>query len=77
MRCSDSPGGKTALTEKITAKYNEKIQMGRPDDYHNPDTRLHSFLLDKDNRVVLTGNPIGNEPLWELYKEQIRELINR
>ena len=41
------------------------------------DTRLHSFLLDKDNKVVLTGNPVGNESLWELYKEQIRELINR
>jgi len=40
------------------------------------DTRLHSFLLDKDNKVVLVGNPLGNEQLWELYKEQIRQLVN-
>ncbi len=39
-------------------------------------TRLHSFLLDKNNRVILIGNPLGNGPLWELYKEQIRALIN-
>ena len=40
------------------------------------DKRLHSFLLDKDNKVVLVGNPLGNEKLWELYKDQIRQLIN-
>jgi hypothetical protein len=40
------------------------------------DKRLHAFLLDKDNRVVLVGNPLGNAPLWELYKEQIRTLVN-
>jgi hypothetical protein len=40
------------------------------------DKRLHAFLLDKDNRVILVGNPLGNEKLWELYKEQIRTLIN-
>lgn len=39
------------------------------------DKRFHSFLLDKDNNVVLVGNPLGNEKLWELYKEQVRTLI--
>lgn len=33
----------------------------------------HTFLLDRQNRVVLVGNPIGNERLWELYKKEIRE----
>jgi thiol-disulfide isomerase/thioredoxin len=40
------------------------------------DKRLHAFLLDKDNKVVMVGNPLGNEPLWKLYKEQIRTLVN-
>lgn len=29
------------------------------------------FLLDKDNRVVMIGNPIANPKIWNLYKEQI------
>ena len=41
------------------------------------ENEFHTFLLDRDGNVVLTGNPIGNEPLWELYKEQIRTLINQ
>lgn len=35
---------------------------------------FHTFLLDRQNRVVLVGNPVGNEQLWELYKKEIREL---
>jgi len=29
------------------------------------------FLLDKDNKVVLIGNPTINPQIWELYKQQI------
>jgi len=29
------------------------------------------FLLDKDNKVLMVGNPILNPKIWELYKEQI------
>ena len=29
------------------------------------------FLLDKDNKVVLLGNPINNYKIWELYKKQL------
>ena len=44
---------------------------------HIPTNRqLHAFLLDKNNKVVLVGNPLGNESLWELYREQIRALVN-
>lgn len=38
------------------------------------DNRFHSFLLDKDDKILLVGNPLGNDSLWELYKQQIREL---
>lgn len=38
------------------------------------DPRLHVFLLDHENRVVLVGSPIGNKNLWELYKQQIEHL---
>ena len=36
---------------------------------------LHTFLLDKDNRVVLAGEPMANPELWGLYVSAIRELI--
>ena len=36
----------------------------------------HTFLLDRQNRVVLVGNPIGNERLWELYKKEIKNIIS-
>ena len=29
------------------------------------------FLLDKDNRALMIGNPTLNPRIWELYKEQI------
>ncbi|MDR2145537.1 MAG: hypothetical protein LBE91_03635 [Tannerella sp.] len=31
------------------------------------------FLLDKDNKVVMIGNPVLNPGIWELYKKIIRE----
>ena len=37
--------------------------------------QLHTFLLDKNNRVILVGNPLHNPPLWELYKSTIQKLI--
>ena len=39
--------------------------------------RLHVFLLDSANRVVLVGSPIGNRKLWELYKQQIGKLTGQ
>lgn len=35
------------------------------------DLSLQCFLLDKDNKVVLIGNPAANPQIWELYKQQI------
>jgi hypothetical protein len=29
------------------------------------------FLLDKDNKVVMVGNPVLNPGIWELYKKII------
>ena len=29
------------------------------------------FLLDKNDKVLMVGNPVSNERIWELYKEQI------
>lgn len=52
-------------------------------DYNNDIERLNkfpvkkeyrTFLLDEENNVILMGTPAHNDKLWELYKQQIREL---
>lgn len=35
---------------------------------------LHTFLLDKDNRVIMCGDPLPSPQLWETYKKKIRQL---
>ena len=37
--------------------------------------QLHIFLLDKDNRVILVGNPLRNPTLWVLYQRTIQTMI--
>ena len=39
------------------------------------DRRFHTFLLDYDNKIILVGNPINNDDLWSMYKEQILSRI--
>jgi hypothetical protein len=39
------------------------------------DNRFHTFLIDKNGKVVLVGNPVNNPALWELYKTTITTLI--
>jgi hypothetical protein len=36
---------------------------------------FHAFLLDKNNKVALVGDPSYNPALWKLYKEQIQKLL--
>jgi hypothetical protein len=35
------------------------------------DPKYQCFLLDKDNKVLLIGNPFTNPGIWELYKKTI------
>lgn len=37
-------------------------------------TDLQTFLLNRKHDVLLVGNPLGREVLWELYKKQIETL---
>jgi hypothetical protein len=39
------------------------------------DKRFHTFLLDKNGKVVFVGDPVNNPPLRELYKTTITTLI--
>ena len=37
---------------------------------------MHSFLLDSEGKVVLVGNPIQNQAMFDLYKKTIEEMMN-
>ena len=32
---------------------------------------LHTFTLDKDNKVILVGDPIKNERIWDLVQREL------
>lgn len=38
------------------------------------DRRLHAFLLNRNNEVVLIGNPVNNPQLWALYESTAKTL---
>jgi len=35
---------------------------------------LHTFLLDRDNKILLVGNPLNNQKIFYLYKKTIESL---
>jgi len=38
-----------------------------------PPLPFRTFLLNKDNKVILTGTPINNPEMWKLYKKEIEQ----
>lgn len=36
------------------------------------DSRFQTFLLDKNNKVMLIGNPVNNPKIWSLFKQEIK-----
>ena len=32
---------------------------------------LQCFLIDQNNHIILIGNPIRNDNIWDLYKKAI------
>ena len=56
----------------VLADYGRLFQKSNP---HIPaDSRLHVFLLDGDRNVVLAGDPMRDNLLWEMYLRQIKAL---
>lgn len=37
---------------------------------------LHTFLLDKDNNVILVGSPLGNPAIEKLFKTMTADLLD-
>jgi len=41
------------------------------------DRRLHSFLLDKKNNVILVGNPNKNESIKKIFIKEVKKKLNK
>ncbi|WP_292269191.1 hypothetical protein [Butyricimonas sp.] len=68
-----------------TLKKKNKFRLPIFHDYENKmgklnlfpkDPNYQTFLLNKENKVILIGNPIGNLPLWKLYKKVLSEALS-
>jgi len=44
--------------------------------HFSQEIKYQCFLLDKNNKVLIVGNPMLNPQIWELYKEKITEKSN-
>lgn len=44
---------------------------------HLPENKMmHTFLLDKDNNVIMVGNPLNSIKMEELFKKTIEEILS-
>lgn len=50
----------------------KKNEIGKLNKFSNK-IEYQCFLLDKDNRVVLVGNPTLNSQIWHLFKQIVKE----
>lgn len=39
------------------------------------DTRFQSFLLDRNNRIVLIGNPLNGDAMWNLFESTLENML--
>ena len=39
------------------------------------DSRYHTFLLDRNNRVVLVGNPLASDAMWSLFRKTLDNML--
>jgi len=63
--------------ELLLDGFNHPIIFDQHNDFyklnHFPKFPYRTFLLDKDNKVILIGTPTNNPKIWELYKQQFSQ----
>lgn len=64
-----------------SVKFNYPVILDSEDNFKksNPNIPnnkiLHTFLLDKDNNVIMVGNPVNNSEVNELFKTTVSEAL--
>ena len=54
--------------------YDKENKYPRTNKLEKTLARNRSFLLDKDNRIVVIGEPLASAELWQLYKNALKKL---
>ena len=53
----------------------KKNQFELSNPYIPEDSRYHTFLLDKNNKVVLVGNPLASDAMWDLFRKTLDNML--
>lgn len=56
--------------------YDRTGEMNKVNDFPKSPL-LQCFLTDKNNHIILVGNPIRNDNLWDLYKKAIQLALTK
>lgn len=48
----------------------ERKNTTLPSDY-----KFHTFLVDRNNKVVLIGNPLNGDAMWNLFKSTLENML--
>ena len=73
---------KIMLTLKVhnlenNAYIDENNELKNSRIFSSIDSRFHTFLLDKDNKVILVGNPLKNPKIEELFYKIVEEKLGK
>ena len=63
-------------SNKIRAIIDEDQEFIRLNPFIPKENTFHTFLLDSENNILLVGNPVKNDKLWNLYKSTIKTTID-
>jgi hypothetical protein len=64
------------LSQLKHSVYIDTIDVFKQNNPQLPDSRIHhTFLLNKENKVVLIGNPLYNERVEKLFLELLKEQL--
>lgn len=62
----------TTRDASIFVDYDNKF--GSSNKFLSSEEELHCFLLDSENKIVLVGNPMLSNSVFNLYKNKLKEL---
>lgn len=60
------------LNVNLPCLYDKEAKFKSANDLYDP--RFEAALLDKDNKVIIIGNPVLNETLGDLYFDTLKDL---
>jgi hypothetical protein len=53
--------------------WDNNFNFERENKLFTPDQSLRTFMVDKDNRIIIYGNPLMDPKLLAAYKEKIEQ----